>query len=131
MGVPVDKLEIFGRSENYSYRWVKDVADRGSRIERFRRGGWELVESSEITVGRDFVHVMEDHSSIVRYPSGVTEPGTYLYLMKIRKEFYDEDQVAKEDAIREREEDMFRERNTDRDDGQYGRPVLKQGARRT
>ena len=128
VGLPRDKLTVFGKDPNYVYRWVKDAGDCGQRIMQFRRGGYEFVQADDIQVGQDFVHKHSDSTqSIVRFPSGRNEPNIYMYLMRIRKEFYDEDQAAKMRAIDEVESDMFRERDEDRDDGQYGKPKLSFG----
>ena len=119
VGAPREILTVFGRDPNYVYRWVKDAGDRGHRIMRFKQGGYELVEASEITVGQNLVHQTEDKASVVRYAAGPSEPDVYLYLMKIRTEFYNEDQKAKEGQLQEVENSIFRERDSDRDDGQY------------
>jgi hypothetical protein len=93
-----DKLSVQGKDPNYEYRFVKDiviesqepgkalVAKPGQRITQFLDDGWTFVQSEEVVVGDNNVYKTENLGSIVKVPAGNEE---YLYLMKIRKDWYD------------------------------------------
>lgn len=116
-------LTVEGKDPNYEYRWILDRYGRndddagtyhpGQRIMRFQNSGWELVYSSEVSVGESHVYKTENVGSIVRIPAG---QGEFQYLMKIKKEWYDEDQANKQEEIDEIEESMGRAGK----EGQYG-----------
>ena len=119
-----DILTVMNKDENFVYRFVKDVDEQGSRIQRFLRGGYEFERvgrDSNISVGADAVYKSrrKDVGSIIRYPGD--SHGTYLYLMKIRKDWYEEDQKAKQDKIDEVEDLMKGKKTSDENElGQYG-----------
>lgn len=114
-----DILTVRGKDPNYVYRWVSDVSEDGSRIWKFKQAGYTHVEVSEIKgVGQDRVKKVEGLGSIVCQPTGGSN---YSFLMKIRKEFYEEDQARKAedlDAIEQEMADRFK--NTEGDDAVYG-----------
>jgi len=74
-------------SEEKVLRWFNDD-DRG-RIQRALDGGWEFV-TDEVKVGDD------EEEQEVRIKKRVGRD-QYAYLMAILKEWYDEDQLAKEE----------------------------------
>lgn len=123
-----DIMTVYGKDESYEYRWVEDKSDAGSRILRFKRGGWEFVSadprdsSGGVIVGEENVYSSEQNGSIVRLPTG---GANYSYLMRIKKEWYDEDQVAKQDKI-DMVEDAIRRTGTSEgeDFGQYGNVAI-------
>ena len=87
-----DILTVNGKSPDHVYRWVKDSP---GRIQRFRDGGYEVV-TEDLEVGQNTV----DRSSKVG--SAITKHGgglDTLVLMRIPKEWYDEDQAAKQADI--------------------------------
>lgn len=115
-----DILTVYGKDPTKKYRFVQDKGDNGMRIQNFKRGGWEFTDASGgIKVGQESVYKSERTTgSIVRYPSG---EGYYSYLMEINKEWYDEDQAAKAEAIDELEETISGKRSSDDNKlGQYG-----------
>ena len=131
--VPVDGMRdvmtVYGKdTDRYSYRWVEDSDEKGSRMWKFKRGGWELVyvdnEDSAISVGDEAVYKTKDNETIVRLHTG---EGRYSYLMRIKKEYFLEDKAAKEVSIRETEEGIFVSQTSqgDANDGQYG-SVIKE-----
>ncbi len=103
-----DILTVKGQDESYKYRFVKDVeafvenAEGGiemrpsQRIMAFQGAGWEFVNSDSVTVGSNHVYKTDNVGSIVRIPAGQNE---FLYLMRIHKDWYDEDQANKEKRI--------------------------------
>lgn len=114
-----DILTVVGKDDDFVYRWVLDKQEDGSRIQRFALAGYDFVQSENVRVGQDSVYQTKNVGSIVRKPSG---DGQYLYLMRIPKEWYQEDQDAKARVISEKEGSIARERNPEDkgDDGQYG-----------
>lgn len=95
---------VEGRDPNFEYRFVKDVVkegDRdgslvvtpGQRIQRFLDDGWTFVTKDEVIIGDNYVYKTENLGSIVKVPAGQDE---YLYLMKINKEWFEEDKMELE-----------------------------------
>jgi len=111
-----DILKVQGLDPNYSYRWVEDENESGQRIFDFIQGGWDFANPKNLKIGQNFVYNSNNVGSVVRKPSG----GKYLYLMCIPIELYEQDQKEKQNGIDALEKDMFRERDSNADDGQYG-----------
>ena len=95
---------------------------------QFKRGGYEFTDGSDmgcITVGSECVYKSrKSNGTIVRHPIEANKHGhpQFLYLMEIKKEYYDEDQAAKQDAIDETERTITNQQNPDSNDlGQYGK----------
>lgn len=117
-----DILAVYGKEPDKEYRFVKDTTEGGSRIQAFIRGGWQFTQGgdhSKIVVGDECVYKSEKgHGSIIRYPAGNDQ---YLFLMEIRKEWYEEDQANKAAHLDEIEAQMTRKRSEDDNElGQYG-----------
>ncbi len=108
-----DLLGVVGKDENYVYRWVNGT---DSRIMRFKEGGWDLVEHN-VTVGERSSDTAASTSSLITKDGG---KGVTLYLMRILRDFYDEDQVAKRNRINKTEDTMKRSLNSGQD-GTYGK----------
>jgi hypothetical protein len=96
---------------------VHDVSENGQRIHRFLMGGWEFAPKENLSIGSEMVFTSENVGSIVRVPGG---RGEYLYLMRIPKEWFEEDRAAKADTILETERKVTRKRQRDDEDGDYG-----------
>jgi hypothetical protein len=79
----------------YITRWVND---QDGRVERAVAGGYEFVEPSEATsVGNS--EITQGNTDLGDRVSKVVSRGAPViraYLMKIKKEYYDEDQATKE-----------------------------------
>lgn len=88
-----NKLTVDGKDPGYEYRWVNDT---DSRIEMFREGGWEVV-TQKVQVGDKRVGEPTQEASAVTKAVGKQ---TTAVLMRILKEWYDEDQQSKMDYIR-------------------------------
>lgn len=91
------KLDTDAR-EGYKRRWFND---KGDRLASAERAGYEYVLAAR--VGDPDVTNVTDPGSKVSKIVGTDENGNPLraYLMETRWEFYDEDQAAKEDRLRE------------------------------
>jgi hypothetical protein len=102
---------ILGEKDpNYVYRFVNDT---GSRVANFQSAGYEFVEDKDLVVGDSRVFDPSDLGSAKRVTSN---DGTTSYLMRIKKEYYEEDQAAKAALIHETEQAMKR----DASQGMYG-----------
>ena len=117
-----DIMTVLNKESGYAYRWVNDTDEKGSRIYKYKRGGWELAPlqtpEGELTVGEEAVFRTEGKDDIVRLHVG---GGSFAYLMRIKQEWYDEDQKAKQDSIDETEATMQATgSSTGEDFGQYG-----------
>jgi hypothetical protein len=109
-------MTVHDQDPAFVYRWVNDVEDR---IEIFKLGGWKLVEDKH-QVGDRSVNSGTQLDKVVTKNVGA---GRTSYLMKIEREFYEEDQAAKERAIAEKERSMLAsERNAE---GRYGSVTIK------
>lgn len=83
--------------KNFEYRFVNDV---GSRISNFKAAGYEFVEDADLVVGDSRVFDPSDTGSAKVVTSN---DGTKSYLMRIKKEWYDEDQAKKAERVDEQE----------------------------
>ena len=95
--------------EGYVLRWVND---RGNRVSHAEEGGYEFTTYDELGD-----RVIGDHNTTsdsaeegtkVSKKVGTNENGAPLmsYLMKIRKEWYDEDQKKKADYVDQTEQSI-------------------------
>lgn len=113
-----DILTVHGKEKGYEYRWVIDVGDR---VNRFKRGGWEIANHDGISVGTSRVQG-GDGSVITAHATKGT--GDKLVLMRIREEYYKEDQMAKENNLLALEASMGKEV-----DGGYGKIQIERSSR--
>lgn len=95
---------ILGEKDpNFEYRFVNDT---GSRIANFKAAGYELVAEEDLIVGDNRVSDASDLGSGKRV---VSNDGTTSYLMKVKKEWYEEDKAAKLERVNETERAMKQE----------------------
>lgn len=107
-----DRLKVAGiDQENFMHRWVNDSE---GRLQAFLDGGWEFVDSLGKPVGQG-VDATAGTSS--KFSKGVGR-GVIAYLMRIPKEFWLEDQDAKERELKAREAENIR---AARQNADYGR----------
>jgi len=92
-------------------RWVNDIEDR---LLKFLQGGWEFVTDQNVTVGEKTVDASHGVGSVIHRLVG---GGHTAYLMVIDKEWYEQDQHAKQNLIDELEEAMHKPSARD---GTYG-----------
>lgn len=112
--VPVSQrnvLTVKGKDPNYVYRVVNDQDDR---IAQFLEGGYELVEKETTDVGDKRVSQGTAVGSKQHLSVG---QGTKAYVMRIKKEFYDEDQAVKQGFVTKQEASV-KEKALD---GNYGK----------
>lgn len=91
-------LTVSGKEPGYVYRIVNDVGDR---VEMFKQAGYELVESEAVQVGERRVNSASALGSKAQV--SVDSTGTKAFVMRIPKEWYDEDQRAKQSDVDELE----------------------------
>jgi hypothetical protein len=88
------------KDPDFEYRFVNDT---GSRVTNFQSAGYELVQDESIVVGDSRVF---DPSDLGSAKCVTSNDGTKSYLMRIKKEWYKEDQTAKQSQIDETEKAM-------------------------
>lgn len=101
--VEQNRLMSFQRDDDYVYRLVNDTGDR---IERFRKAGYEIVDKNNQEIELD--SRVQDPSwrhSALSQPVG---EGIIAYCMRIPREWWEEDQKAKQKLIKESEDNMRR-----------------------
>ena len=86
-------LTVKGKDPNYEYRIVNDVEDR---ITQFQEAGYEVVQSESVDVGDKRA---ASGTSIGSAKTLSVGQGTKAYVMRIKKEWYEEDQRAKQGQI--------------------------------
>lgn len=90
-------LSVSGKEPGYEYRVVNDVGDRvATMIER----GYEVVTDPNVKVGDRRVANPSQEGSPVMASVG---QGIKGYVMRIKKEWYDEDQASKQKQVDEME----------------------------
>lgn len=87
----------------YVTRVVNDVEDR---IQRFKEAGYEVVQREEVGLGDPACGVSGSTGSEVSKPVGAGRRGV---LMKIKEEYYKEDQAAKQAQVDAGEEGLWRQ----------------------
>jgi hypothetical protein len=101
------------KDPNYVYRFVNDT---GSRVANFQSAGYELVQDDSIVVGDSRVFDPSDIGSAKKVTSN---DGTTSYLMRIKKEWHEEDQQLKRDQINETERAMKLQATQGSDYGEF------------
>lgn len=98
-----NKLTVQGKDANFEYRFVND---KDSRIAEFQDAGWELVDATDVKVGDRRVDTASSEGSKTQIPVG---NDTKAFLMRIKKEWYQEDQAAKQEHVNQVEQGMYRD----------------------
>lgn len=116
------KLNVHDQDKGYSYRWFNDAP---GRIQAAEQAGYEFV--TEATVG-DTGDGDTDLGTRVSARVGATGNGlnSTAYLMRIRQDWYDEDQDAKEQE-RSKIDAALRRGSVSGEPGQDGRYVPDSG----
>jgi hypothetical protein len=92
-------LSVSGRDPNFEYRVVNDIP---GRIDRFKLAGW--VPDDKTDVGDNIAGRASSMGSTTSAPVG---KGTNGIVMKVPKDLYKEDQMAKQRKVDESEEAML------------------------
>lgn len=111
-------LKVEGKLPGFHYRIVNDV---DSRVEDYKAAGYEIVPASEVKIGENRVERTSSEGSIARFSVG---GGVKAVLMRQKQDWYDEDQKAKQDYVKQTEQATVEDaRNLSRSNGHYGRGV--------
>jgi hypothetical protein len=90
-------LTVGGKDANYEYRIVNDTGDR---VEQLKAAGYEVVSAKDVTIGDRRVNAASAEGSVATASVG---GGVKAVVMRINKEWYDEDQQRKIDYIAQTE----------------------------
>lgn len=82
-------LTVAGKDPNYEYRIINDSGDR---VQEFLDAGYELVDADSVRVGDKRVNSVKPEGSIAQLSVG---QGQKAFVVRIKKEWYEEDQHAK------------------------------------
>ncbi len=93
-------LTVTGKEPGYVYRIVNDSGDR---IKQFEEAGYELVDASTVKVGDRRVDVGKAEGSKAQVSVG---GGQKAFVMRIREDWYKEDQLAKQGHVNELEKSI-------------------------
>lgn len=86
-------MTVKGKEPGFEYRWVNDT---DNRIEDFRENGWEVVSDNKIKVGDKRVASPTSEGTPVTKAVG---GGITAFLMRIKSEWFKEDQDRKQIEI--------------------------------
>lgn len=118
-------------TQEYETRWIKAETEKDNRLLLMYNADWDFVGPDEVEVGDNFVYKTGDVGSIVRVPAGDgRDSGSFLFLMKKRREWYEADQAELQKEIDKKEAYIDRKRNPDQveDEGDGGTEGLYGGA---
>lgn len=87
-------LTVSGKEPGYEYRIVND---NGGRVQAFLDNGWETVEMKDVRIGDKRLGAPTSAEGTVA--TAAVGQGMQAYVLRIRKEWYDEDQQAKQEQI--------------------------------
>lgn len=104
-----DILTVYNKEPGFVYRWVQDV---GSRVNKYIQGGYEVAPDNGLIIGDARTGVASPHGSAI---VATSKDGSTLILLRIKDEWYKEDQDSKEAEIEANEETM-----AELGEGQYG-----------
>ena len=88
-------LTVKGKDPAYNYRYVNDIDDR---VAQFQEAGYELVQDDAAQSGDKRVNAASSLGSSKAVSVG---QGTKAYLMRIKREWFDEDQARKLNQVAE------------------------------
>lgn len=95
-------LNVTGKDPDFHYRIVNDTGDR---VEMFKEQGYEVVTDNKVKIGERRIANPTQEGSVVSASVG---GGTRGVLMRIRKDWHQEDQAAKSAQVDETEMSMKR-----------------------
>lgn len=90
-------LTVAGKEPGYEYRIINDSGDR---VQEFLDAGYEVVDKDSVRVGDKRVNSSSSEGSVKQISVGQGQKG---FVVRIRKEWYDEDQLKKQRQVNELE----------------------------
>ena len=115
--VPMGRRQVLNVSglkdqDSFHYHWFNDV---DQRIQNAIEAGYVFVDKQGLQVGDATIESARGTESVLKKGVG---GGKTAYLMRIPKEFYDEDQALKLKGVNEIEQEI---RGGAKGDGRYGK----------
>ncbi|MDE3022467.1 MAG: hypothetical protein KGI54_11480 [Pseudomonadota bacterium] len=110
-------LTVAGKDANYQYRIINDSGDR---VQEFLDAGYELVKEDSVKVGDKRVNKASAEGSVSQISVG---QGQKAFVVRIKKEWYQEDQKAKQDQV-DAQENATKSKALD---GTYGKLEISRG----
>ena len=107
-------LSVKGQEAGYEYRIVNDDKDR---VDMFKEAGWEVVSNSDVSVGDKRVGQAATPGSAAMVSVGGGMKGV---VMRIKQDWYEEDQAAKRASVYELEDSTKANSGAD-----YGEVTIK------
>ena len=104
-------LTVAGKDANYAYRIINDSGDR---VQEFMDAGYELVEANSVRVGDKRVNSGSSEGSKAQLSVG---QGQKAFVVRIKKEWYEEDQQVKQRRV----DDLEAATKAKALDGTYGK----------
>lgn len=111
-------LTVTGKDADYIYRVVNDQSDR---IQQFIDAGYELVDANTVRVGDKRVDKAAAEGTKAQVAVG---KGEKAFVMRIRKDWYLEDQAAKQARVNELERSLKQTASSSAD---YGKVTIQTG----
>jgi hypothetical protein len=90
-------LTVAGKDPNYEYRIINDSGDR---VQEFLDAGYELVDKDSVRVGDKRVNSASSEGSVSQISVG---QGQKAYVVRIKREWFEEDQARKQARVNEME----------------------------
>jgi hypothetical protein len=90
-------LTVAGKEAGYEYRIINDSGDR---VQEFLDAGYEIVSNDSVRVGDKRVNAATAEGSKAQLSVG---QGQKAFVVRIKKEWYDEDQARKQAHVNEME----------------------------
>jgi len=90
-------LTVAGKDPSYEYRIINDSGDR---VQEFLEAGYELVDNDSVRVGDKRVNAASAEGSKAQLSVG---QGQKAFVVRIKKEWYEEDQMKKQAHVNELE----------------------------
>ena len=110
-----NRLKVKGKDPNYEYRIVNITEDR---VDDMLERGWEFETSENVSIGGSRV---DNNSRLGKVHEISVGLGTKAVLMKIKRDWYNEDQSVKQEYVEQTEKAM----RPDPNEGGYGKVELK------
>ena len=101
---------------------MRIVNDTGDRIQQFLDAGYELVDANSVRVGDKRVNQSTPEGTKAQVSVG---GGQKAFVMRIPKEYYEEDQAAKQAEVNRLEESIKKQVSSGNAD--YGKVMISQG----
>jgi hypothetical protein len=90
-------LTVAGKDPAYEYRIINDAGDR---VQEFLDAGYELVQDNSVKVGDKRVNGASSEGTVSHISVG---QGQKAFVVRIKKEWYEEDQATKQLRVNELE----------------------------